>query len=228
VYIRKISSALAAAGLLVTLATTAGAQQQGGAAAAQAGGAAQPAAAAAQRRTIPVAVIDLGHIIRNHPTMKQEMERIKTQAETTGGEFEKRRQSILKKMEELRANYTEGTEDYMKMEKEIADLDTAFRLEVVRKNKEFDEARASVFYQVHQQVTALIQYYCQHSGTFVVLRVSREKLDPKKPETIEMGMGQEVFYYNPAPDVDITDWVLQQLNTQAAANTARAPGAPVR
>ena len=226
--IRRNSIALAAAGLLLVSAVATSQAQQPAAQTAAAPQAGAAATAAAPRRSIPIAVIDLGFIIKNHPTMKSEMERIKGQTETAGAEFEKKRQSILKMIEELRENFTEGTPDYMRKEQEIAAQDTQFRLDVVRKNKEFDEARALVFFQVHQQVTHWIQYYCQHSGTFVVLRVSREKLDPKKPETIEMGMGQEVFYYQPSPDVDITDWVLQQLNASAAAaNTARAatPGA---
>lgn len=222
--IRKYSTALAAFGLmLVSAAATSVAQQPAGG---------QPqgnGTAAAQRRQVPIAVIDLGYIIKNHPTMKQEMERIRSEEEAAGAEFEKKRQSILKMMEELRESFTEGTADFQRKEQEIASQDTQFRLDVVRKNKQFQEARAQVFYQVHVQVTNLIQFYCQQMGTFVVMRVSREKLDPKKPETIEMGMGQEVFYFQNMPDVDITQWVLESLNSQqAAANTARTSpaGAP--
>ena len=196
---------------------------------AQAQGTAQPAAgtqsAAPQRRAIPIAVIDLGYILRNHPTMKQEIERIKSQTETVGAEFEKKRQAILKQMEELRENYTEGTPDYMRKEKEIAEADTQFRLDVVRKNKEFDEARAQIFFEVHRQVTGLVKFYCDQSGTFTVLKVAREKPDPKKPETIEVAMGQEVFYYQDAPDVDITEWVLGQLKRMAPQATTQAQGA---
>ncbi len=150
---------------------------------------AQPAAA--QRRQVPVAVIDLGYILNNHPTMKQEIEQIKSQSESVAAEFEKKRQAILKMMEELRENFTEGTPDYMKKEQEIAAMDTQFRLDVVRKNKEFDEKRAQIFYTVHAQVTEALQFYCQNMGTFVVLKVSREKPDPKKPQTIETAMMQK-------------------------------------
>ena len=184
---------------------------------AQPAGGAAPATAAAQRRQIPIAVIDLGYILKNHPTMKQEIERIKSQTETVGAEFEKKRQAILKLMEELRENYTEGTPDYMRKEQEIAEQDTQFRLDVVRKNKEFDEARAQIFFEVHKQVSYFVKYYCENSGTFVVLKVARERPDPKKPETIEIAMGQEVFYHQSSPDVDITEWVLQQLKAQAGA-----------
>lgn len=187
---------------------------------AQPAGAAAGQAAAAQRRQVPVAVIDLGYILKNHPTMKQEIERIKSQTETVGAEFEKKRQAILKMMEELRENYTEGTPDYMRKEQEIAEQDTQFRLDVVRKNKEFDEARAQIFFEVHKQVSHWVKFFCDNMGTFVVLKVSREKPDPKKPETIEIAMGQEVFYHQSSPDVDITEWVLQRLRETSAQTTA--------
>ncbi len=195
---------------------------------------AQPAAA--QRRQVPVAVIDLGYILNNHPTMKQEIEQIKSQSESVAAEFEKKRQAILKMMEELRENFTEGTPDYMKKEQEIAAMDTQFRLDVVRKNKEFDEKRAQIFYTVHAQVTEALQFYCQNMGTFVVLKVSREKPDPKKPQTIETAMMQEVFYYQNAADVDITQWVLDSLVARSGGTANRVPqqatrpsaGAPVQ
>ncbi|MCC6510135.1 MAG: OmpH family outer membrane protein [Pirellulaceae bacterium] len=195
------------------------------------GGAPAQAAAAQPRATIPVAVIDLGYILNNHPTMKAEIEQVKAQSETVGAEFEKKRQAILKMMEELRENYTEGTPDYAKKEQEIAAQDTDFRLQVVRKNKEFDEKRAQIFFTVHAQVTGLVKHYCSAMGTLVVLKVSREKPDPKKPQTIETAMMQEVFYHQDAPNVDITNWVLESLKAQAGSamsapmQSAGRPGA---
>lgn len=185
----------------------------------QAAAAAQPAAQS--RANVPVAVIDLAYILNNHPTMKGEIEKIKAESEQVAQQFEARRKDILQKMERMRSELTEGTADYQKMEQSIAAEDTQFRLDVVRKNKEFDEKRAVIFAQVHEQVTTKVKQYCEWAGTSVVLKVSREKVDVKKPATIETAMMQEVFYHNPAPHIDITDWVLGQL--QAQAPSAAAP-----
>lgn len=186
----------------------------------------QPAAAAAQpaaaRPTIPVAVIDLAYILNNHPTMKGKIEGIKTESEAVAKQFEDRRKAILQKMEQMRAQLTEGTPDYQRMEQEIAAEDTQFRLDVVRKNKEFDEKRAQIFAEVHGQVTEQVKIYCDYAGTLVVLKVSRDPVDIKKPSTIETAMMQEVFYHNPAPHIDITEWVLGRLKAAAPA-TASGP-----
>ena len=184
---------------------------------AQAPAAAPQQAAAQSRPNVPVAVIDLAHILNNHPTMKGEIEKIKSESEAVGQQFEARRKEILRKMEQMRAEKTEGTADYQAMEQSIAAEDTQFRLDVVRKNKEFDEKRAQIFATVHQQVTHYVKMYCDYAGTLVVLKVAREKPDAKKPQTIETAMMQEVFYHNPAPHVDITEWVLGQLAASAGA-----------
>lgn len=183
-----------------------------------------PAAAAQVPKAMPVLVVDLGHVLKNHPTMKAEIEKIEASMGTVDKEFAAKRDKILADMKALGEQFTEGTPDYIRQEKMIAEADTQFRLELVRKRKEFDEARAIVLTQVHAQVTHVLQFACGYLKAGVVLRVSREKLDPKKPQTIEIGMGQEVFYFD--PNTDITDWVLEQLKNSAAAASAPAATGP--
>lgn len=181
-------------------------------------------------------VVDIGFVLRNHPTMKMEIEKIEANMAAVDKEFQAKRDKILADMKALGEQFTEGTDPYIRQEKLIAEADTEFRLELVRRRKEFDEARALVLAQVHAQLTHVLKFACEQSGASAVLRVSREKLDPKKPQTIEMGMGQEVFYFNPS--VDMTDWVIAQLaqlqqstpaaKPQAATATRQAPGGAVQ
>lgn len=190
---------------------------------------AQAQPAAAQRPTMPVIVVDLGYILQNHPTMKKEMETIDGRAQAIKTEIDGKREKIQADLKALNESVNEGSPDYQRQEKAIADADTALRLEIVRRRKEIDDARADVLARIHGQLTHVVKFACEYYGASVVLRCSREKVDPKKPHTIEMGMGQEVFYFNPTND--ITDWVLTQLQpqqtagAQAAANTATRPGA---
>lgn len=181
----------------------------------------QPAAggAATAPTRSPVAVVDVGYVLENHPTMKSEIERIEGEMKKADAEFAEKRNAIIKQMEALKENYTEGTADYERQEKAIAEADTNFRLELVKKRKEFDEARAGVIYKVYTGINELVKYYCKETGTAMVLRASREQMDPKKPETVQMVMAQEVLYFN--PNADITEWILSGLKQQAgAAGTA--------
>jgi Skp family chaperone for outer membrane proteins len=190
---------------------------------AQAPAASQAAGQAVQQ--ITVAVVDVGYILKNHPTMKTEIEAIEGQMKAADDSMAQKRDAILKQMEQLREKYTEGTPEYDREEKSIAEQDTAFRLELVKMRKEFDTSRANVLYKVYGEITNLVKYASDQMGIQVVLRVSREKMDPKKPETIQMVMSQDVLHYNAR--VDLTDWVLKNLPGQAAA-TANAGAAPQR
>ncbi len=178
-------------------------------------GAAAAAAAAPARPTI--ALVDVGHILKNHPTMKSEIERIEASMKKADEDFAAKRDQIIKKMEQLREQFTEGTPDYEKEEKLIAEADTNFRLELVKKRKEFDEARAGVIFKIYNDLNSLIKYYCENTGATLVMRVNRETMDPKKPETVQMVLSQEVLYFQPS--ADITEWVLKGLNQQAGVTT---------
>lgn len=192
------------------------------------------ATGAATSRTI--GVIDVGHILQNHPTLKTKMESIKSAMEAADKEMQAKREQIIKQMEQLKEKYNEGTPEYDRAEKAIADQDTQFRLELVKKRKEFEGAQAVVLYEVHTQISSLLDHLSKAHGFQVILQVSRQTVDPKKPETLDMAMSQNVLYFNKGTDV--TDWVLsalqQQLGgsgapaAQPGARTGAAGGAPIR
>lgn len=178
------------------------------------------AATAAQ---MPIAVVDIGYILKNHPTMKTEIETIETQMQAADVAMQQKRDAIIKQMDQLRDQYTEGTPEYEREEKAIAEQDTSFRLELVKKRKEFDTARANVLFKVYSEVTNLVKYASDQMGIKVVLRVSREKMDPSKPETVQMVMSQDVLHYN--ANVDLTDWVLKGLQSRAGQTASAGANA---
>ncbi len=159
-----------------------------------------------------IGVIDVGHILQNHPTLKVKMDAIKSQMEAADKEMQGKREAIIKQMEQLKDTYREGTAEYDRAEKAIADQDTAFRLELVKKRKEFEAAQAKVLYEVHGQITTLLEWLSKRDGYIVILQVSRQAVDEKKPETLDMAMSQSVLYFNKG--VDVTDQVLGVLQQQ--------------
>lgn len=171
---------------------------------------------------LTVAVVDIGYILKNHPTMKADIERIDGQMKAADEEMTAKRDAILKQMEQLKETITEGTAEYARREKEIADQDTAFRLEIVRKRKEFDKARAKILFQIYSDIKNLVKYASDNMGIQVVLRVdgSREEVDPAKPEMVQMFLTQGVIHY--APQTDLTSWVLDGLKARTAQRSAPA------
>ncbi len=176
----------------------------------------------------PVAVIDVGYLLKNHPTMKAEIESIESRMAAADKSMSEKRDAILKQMEQLREKYTEGTPDYEREEKAIASKDTEFRLELVKMRKEFDSSRANVLVKVYGEITHWVKYLSDNMGIQLVMRITREQMDPGKPETVQMVMSQDVLYYNSA--VDYTDWVLKALQNEATKTAAAGAsgGAPVQ
>ena len=186
----------------------------------------QQAAASQSRAQMPIAVVDIGYLLNNHPTMKSEIEAIEQQMKAADEAMTKKRDEIIKQLEQLREKYTEGTPEYEREEKAIASQDTEFRLEIVKKRKDFDERRAAVLVRAYGEITGLLKYGCEALGTQVVLRFSRETMDAQKPETVQRVMGQDVIYYH--PNIDLTNWVMDGLSRQARTPTANAGAAPTR
>ena len=180
---------------------------------------------AAAASKMPVAVVDTRYILENHPTMKSEMENIKTQMEAADKQMAEKRDAIVKQMEQLREQYVEGTPEYDRAEKAIAEQDTEFRLELVKKRKEFETAQANLMYKIYSEINVLLKYWSDNYGISMIVRVNREQMDPKKPETVQMVMSQDVLYFSKS--VDLTEPLLDYLNKQAG-KTANAGAAPRR
>lgn len=139
--------------------------------------------------------------------------------EAADKEMQSKREAIIKQMEQLKESYREGTPEYDKAEKQIADQDTQFRFwELVKKRKEFEAAQANVLFEVHSQISTLLDWLSKKNGYVAVLQVSRQQVDPKKPETLDMAMSQSVLYFNKS--VDVTDTVLQVLQQQLGGGGA--------
>lgn len=183
---------------------------------------AQEAQTAAPAARPVVGVVDMGYLLKNHPTMKAEIEAIETRMKAADDAMGAKRDAILKQMEQLREKYTEGTPDYEREEKAIAAQDTEFRLELVKMRKEFDSARANVLVKVYTEITTYIKYYCDNMGIQLAMRITREKMDATKPDTVQMVMSQDVLHYSH----DFTDWVLKAMQSKAAETANRPAGGP--
>lgn len=172
-----------------------------------------------------VAVVDVGYILKNHPTLKDQMDSVEKQMQAADEEMKTKRDNIIKQMEQLKERFTEGTAEYIAEEKRIAEQDTSFRLEIVRKRKEFDKTRANILYKVYQDIKGLVTYASDKMGIQVVLRVdatraTKEELDPNNPDTVQLLMGQQVIHFG--SKVDLTQWILDGLKQR----TAQAAGTP--
>lgn len=184
------------------------------------------AGAAAQWPAARIALIDIGHIFRNHPTMKSEQEAVEALAKTYQEELTKKRQELLKQFEALK-QFKDDSLEFKQGEEKLAEAEAALQLDTGRKEKELVEKRAEVFYRNYQQVYAMVKWLSESQGIDMVITFNREEMDPKSPATVQRGLAKSVMYHS--GQADLTDWVLNNLKQQApaaaAASTAARPAA---
>ena len=169
-----------------------------------------------------VGVIDVGYIFKNHPTMKTQIDNIDKQIKQAEDEINARRESVLKEIDKLRS-FKEDTMEYKQAEEKIANLESQLKLDFMRREKEFAEAKATIIYDAYQQVTGAVKAMAEHNGIDIVLRFSQDEMDPKKPQSVGGGINRDIVYFNPS--MDLTTFVLKLL---PQAQTASAPAAPRR
>ncbi len=187
---------------------------------AQAPNGAAPAAAVGTK----VAVIDMGFIFDNHPTMKDQVAAIDAEIKKAEEEINKRREEVLKQLEILKT-FEENTPTFKQQEDKIADAESKLKLDFVRREKEFAEAKAKIIYDTYKQVEGVTKQFAELNQIGLVVRYSRSEMDPKKPTTVAQGINKDIVYFNPA--FDLTDGVLNFIRNQSPAAPTQ-PGGQVQ
>lgn len=162
----------------------------------------------------PVALVDVGAIIKAHPTMNAEMEKIKAEMETAHNTIENRRKALLAESETIVNNYDPNTPDFKQKQEELLNKESKLRVDFLGQEKEFAEKQAKVVFSSYSEINSAIAYVANGYGYDVVLRYSKEQdeMDPKKPQSVNFGLQRDVLFQ--APGLDITEHVLWVLRDQ--------------
>jgi Skp family chaperone for outer membrane proteins len=159
-----------------------------------------------------IAVVDVGFIVKNHPTMKTQQAGFRDQVKNAQDELVKRKQSIVAEAEKLKS-YTEGSPDFNQHQEKLANLEAQLKLDTVRREKDLADLEAKMALDFYVQLQGLISQLAEFNQIDLVLRTSNEKPDIKVPATIQMALENEVVYSRPS--LDLTGSVLSMLQSQA-------------
>ncbi len=182
----------------------------------------QPASGASGTR---IAVIDVGYIVKNHPTIKQQQTAIRDQVKVAQEELVKRREALVKDAEQLK-EFKEGSAQFNQLQERLANQEAQLKLDMVRKEKELDGVEATMAIGFYKELQTLITSVAEHNQIDLVLRSNREEPDLKQPQTIQMALEKGVVYSKPT--LDMTELVLAMIQKQSpAATTTPAVGGPV-
>ena len=180
----------------------------------------QPGLAQTQPSTTPVAVIDIGHIFKNHPRFKQAMENVKKQVEASDEKFRARTKDIESRAKQLKT-YKPDSAEYKQLEAETARLQAQIQADMALKRKEFMLKEAEVYYAIYNEVLAEVKAFADNHRVGLVLRFSADKIDPADRNSVLQGVNRPVVYQR---NLNITHDILDRLQRRSgSARTAQAP-----
>jgi len=192
-----------------------------------------------QPKLTPVAVVDMEHILDNHPTFTAQMEAMKAEFQQTMKDFEERRKKLSESVQQLNSQLNSDSPEFKQREEAIVSQESKLRLDAKNKQEEFDERQARLMYDTYNQIVNGVSIAAQYYKFDLVVRYNRKQstqMNPKKPQSVLYGADREVIYFN--KDNDLTDVVIGLLKRDipaAPAATAQggapavapAPGTPV-
>jgi len=180
-----------------------------------------------QPRLTPVAVVDMEHVLDNHPTFTAQMEAMKAEFQQTMKDFEERRKKLSESVQQLNSQLNSDSPEFKQREEAIVSQESKLRLDAKNKQEEFDERQARLMYDTYNQIVNGVSIAAKYYKYDLVVRYNRKQstqMNPKKPQSVLYGADREVIYFN--TDNDLTDTVIGLLKRDIpAAATAATPAA---
>ncbi len=164
-----------------------------------------------------IAVVDVAKIFKNHTGIKAQVEAIEGNLKSIDAEL-KGKQTELKDAAGKLKSFAVGSPEYTRQEELVASLESKLRLEMARKRKELQDAEARIYYDNYQLISKGVAYLAQHYKLNLVLRYNSEEMELEKGESVLRGVMKNIVYHDPS--LDMTDAVMQYLDTQIAAGNA--------
>ena len=164
-----------------------------------------------------VALVDVGYIIKNHPNLNAEMERLNAEVKTAQEQIEQRRTSLLAESEKVASTFDTNSPDFKAKQEQLLNQESKLRVDFLGQEKEFAEKRATVMAKSYQDVSAAINTVAEAYKFDLVLRYSKEQneMNPKNPQSVSFGVQRDVLFQ--APGLDVTDYVLYVLKSRVPA-----------
>jgi outer membrane protein len=161
-----------------------------------------------------LALIDVTRIFKTHTRFKQMMEEMKRDVQAAENRVKAERDAINKLMQEGLPSLNKGTQQYAEMEEQIANRQAKLAVDVNRQKSEFLQRESMIYHTVYQEILQATDYFCKQRGIDMVLRFNGEQVDVQRPDSVLTFINRPVVWYDPG--LDITDFILQDVNRPAA------------
>ena len=167
-----------------------------------------------------VAVIDVPYIFKNYAGFKGEVEKVQRDINAFRQWVAEEQQKIRGETKKLEL-YKTGSAEYKEAEESIARMQMTHRLEGAKKEREFMEREAQLYYDLYKRIEAAVADFALRNQIGLVLRFSGEDIDPTDRKSIMLGVNRPVVYQS---RLDITTMILEKyIETGFQATPAPIP-----
>ncbi len=212
---RKLLLSAAILGLVSLIAAPGRAQQAPAQAPPQAG---QAANAGANAPRYGIAVVDISYIFKSYPSFTASIEALKKEMETADGQLKADRDRLAQ-MEEQRNALKPGTDDFKRLDEDLARQKADFSIKQGTVRRDFLEREAKIYYTTYQEVSGAVRYFAQQNNIGMVLRFNGDPIDPNQREDVMRAIMQPIVHQN---NIDITPEVLALLSRGGSPGAAAA------
>jgi Skp family chaperone for outer membrane proteins len=171
-----------------------------------------------------VAVLDVPYIFKNFVRFKQSIDDIKKDIDDYKNVVNDQQRQLRDEAAKLEL-YKPGTKEYKDVEENIARMKMTFSLDSAKRQKDFMEREAQVYFTAYRELERVVATFAQRNRIGLVLRYSAEEMDPSQRDSIMQGINRIVVYQD---RLNITEMILEELNRGTPPRQATNPVIPPR
>lgn len=163
-----------------------------------------------------IALLDVAHVFKNHAGFKEEMRKMKADADVEQAKMTAERDELkeMEKMLERLEKPPRESKEAKELKEKITEITTRLQADLKRHQYSFRVREGEIFHSTYGEMVQEVRDYAQQRGFSLVLKHGVPEVDPDKPESVIPHVNQRVVWHS-ADVEDITEVILRRLNKKA-------------
>jgi len=170
-----------------------------------------------------VGLIDMAHVFQKYDKFADLRNDLQAEIEKSETEGRPKAERLQKMQQELKTNFTVGSQEYEQAEKAFRLAKSDFEAFRASTQRRLARQESEMFKTIYFDVTKAVKLYAQYRSYTMVIRFNRKGIDETlQPKEAVATMNKNVIYHQ--AENDITEPVLGYLNKLYN----KSPGTPAR
>ena len=161
-----------------------------------------------QAASVPVALLDVGFVIKKHRGFHRQLEQMKKDLQEVEARFQLERAKD-KAFEERLKKLVVGSDEYLELEEKITAGRSALQARIASEKRRFTRQEAAVYAEVYKEIRGAVSDYSQEKGIRLVLRFNREPMNESDPNSVMRSVNRDIVFED---GLDISDEILRRVN----------------